>query len=89
VDPRATFLPLCLSDHEAVTRAVQASGAEAVLHFAAHALVGESMTNPAKYFRKSSSTSSAATAPLPCEDPVTPSATANSPCFSSTRTLSS
>ena len=51
VDPRATFLPLCLSDHEAVTRAVQASGAEAVLHFAAHALVGESMTNPAKYFR--------------------------------------
>ena len=51
VDPRATFLHLCLSDHEAVTRAVQASGAEAVLHFAAHALVGESMTNPAKYFR--------------------------------------
>ncbi len=51
VDPRATFLPLCLSDHEAVSRAVQASGAEAILHFAAHALVGESMTNPAKYFR--------------------------------------
>jgi UDP-glucose 4-epimerase len=51
VDPRAAFLPLCLSDRDGVARAVQASGAEAILHFAAHALVGESMTNPAKYFR--------------------------------------
>jgi UDP-glucose 4-epimerase len=51
VDARAAFLPLCLSDHEAVSRAVQVSGAEAILHFAAHALVSESMTNPAKYFR--------------------------------------
>jgi UDP-glucose 4-epimerase len=40
-----------LSDRAAVTQALKASGAEAVLHFAANALVGESMTNPGKYFR--------------------------------------
>lgn len=51
VDPRARFVPLCLSEREAVRRAVQESGAEAVLHFAASGLVGESMVNPSKYFR--------------------------------------
>ena len=51
VDPRARFLHQCLSDREGVARAVKETGAEAILHFAAHALVGESMTNPAKYFR--------------------------------------
>ncbi len=51
VDSRARFLELCLSDRAAVTQALKASGAEAVLHFAANALVGESMTNPGKYFR--------------------------------------
>lgn len=51
VDPRARFVRLCLSEREAVMALVRASGAEAILHFAAHALVGESMTNPSKYFR--------------------------------------
>lgn len=51
VDPRAVFVPLCLSDRAAVSRTVRETGAEAILHFAAHALVGESMVNPAKYFR--------------------------------------
>lgn len=51
VDSRARFVQLCLSEREAVRRAIQASGAEAILHFAANALVGESMANPSKYFR--------------------------------------
>lgn len=51
VDPRARFVRLCLSEREAVRRVVQESGAEAILHFAAHALVSESMRDPAKYFR--------------------------------------
>jgi UDP-glucose 4-epimerase len=51
VDPRATFVQLCLSDRDRLFRAVQDCGAEAVLHFAASALVGESMTHPGKYFR--------------------------------------
>lgn len=51
VDPRAHFIHACLSERETVQREVAACGAEAVLHFAANALVGESMTNPSKYFR--------------------------------------
>lgn len=51
VDPRATFVQGCLSDPALITRAVVAARAEAIFHFAAHALVGESMKNPAKYFR--------------------------------------
>ena len=51
VDPRALFIQACLSDREATRRAVSESGAEAVIHFAASALVSESMQNPAKYFR--------------------------------------
>ena len=51
VDPRATFMPGDLSDHTGLALALQTSQAEAVLHFAAHALVGESMVNPGKYFR--------------------------------------
>ncbi len=51
VDPRARFVALCLSDRDTLIRTVQESGVEAVLHFAASALVGESMTNPSKYFR--------------------------------------
>jgi UDP-glucose 4-epimerase len=34
-----------------IALALKASNAEAVLHFAAHALVGESMQDPGKYFR--------------------------------------
>lgn len=51
VDPRARFVRGCLSDPEDVEVALNSSGAEAVLHFAAYALVGESMTDPGKYFR--------------------------------------
>jgi UDP-glucose 4-epimerase len=51
VDRRAQFVHADLGDRDAVFAAVKAAGAEAVIHFAANALVGESMTNPSKYFR--------------------------------------
>lgn len=51
VDPRASFVHLDLEDREGVARVVKEAVAEAVIHFAAYALVGESMTNPSKYFR--------------------------------------
>jgi UDP-glucose 4-epimerase len=50
VDPRAHFVlgqPEC--DHD-IRDAVRAARPDAILHFAANALVGESMTNPGKYF---------------------------------------
>jgi UDP-glucose 4-epimerase len=51
IDPRATFIRASLDSAINVFEAVKDSKAEAVIHFAAHALVGESMTNPSKYFR--------------------------------------
>lgn len=51
VDSRAKFVQGDLADSAAIAAALRDSGAEAVIHFAAHALVGESMTNPSKYFR--------------------------------------
>lgn len=51
IDPRARFVQGCLGHPAELALALKASGAEAVLHFAAHALVGESMQDPAKYFR--------------------------------------
>jgi UDP-glucose 4-epimerase len=51
VDPRATFIQGTLADRIFVFEAVKRSGAEAIIHFAAHALVGESMLNPSKYFQ--------------------------------------
>lgn len=51
VDERARFIEGCLSDPQKLEDALRTSGAEAVMHFAANALVGESMTNPGKYFR--------------------------------------
>ncbi len=51
VDPRAVFYQADLGDREAVTRAVGEFAPVAVMHFAANALVGESMENPSKYFR--------------------------------------
>ena len=51
VDPRATFYEADLGDREAVSRAVGQFAPDAAMHFAANALVGESMTNPSKYFR--------------------------------------
>lgn len=51
VDPRAKFVLGDLADREFVARVLVDAKADAVIHFAAHALVGESMTNPGKYFR--------------------------------------
>jgi UDP-glucose 4-epimerase len=51
VDPRAAMVEADLGDAPRVLQVMKESGAEAVLHFAAHALVGESMANPGKYFR--------------------------------------
>jgi UDP-glucose 4-epimerase len=51
IDPRAQFVEGCLSDRELVIKSVDQAQAEAVIHFAAFAQVGESMTDPAKYFR--------------------------------------
>jgi UDP-glucose 4-epimerase len=50
VDGRAEFVQGDLSDEPAVSAAVKRSGAEVIVHFAANALVGESMANPGKYF---------------------------------------
>ena len=51
IDPRATFFQGDLADIQSIKLALRESGAGAVMHFAANALVGESMTNPGKYFR--------------------------------------
>ena len=51
VDPRAKFVEGCLSDSALIKQSLSVSGAEAILHFAASALVGESMTDPKKYFQ--------------------------------------
>ena len=51
VDDRAVFLHARLSDRDNIAGAMRDAKPAAVLHFAASALVGESMTNPAKYFR--------------------------------------
>ncbi len=51
IDPRADFAQGDLLDPQGLQSALRAAGAEAVMHFAANALVGESMSNPTKYFR--------------------------------------
>lgn len=51
IDPRAEFFEGDLADRARLAEALKASKPEAVMHFAANALVGESMTDPGKYFR--------------------------------------
>jgi UDP-glucose 4-epimerase len=51
VDPRARFVEGNLGNAQLVAQTIKDARAEAVIHFAAHALVGESMQNPGKYFR--------------------------------------
>src|SRR5437588_8358850 len=51
IDSRAQFFEGDLSQPEKIKAAITASKPEAVMHFAANALVGESMQNPSKYFR--------------------------------------
>ena len=50
IDPRATFVQAELSEEARILEALRASKSEVIVHFAANALVGESMQNPGKYF---------------------------------------
>lgn len=50
IHPDAAFIEGDLQDAPSITRAVAQTAPDAVMHFAANALVGESMTNPSKYF---------------------------------------
>jgi UDP-glucose 4-epimerase len=50
IDPRATFIQGDFSDPQSISLAIATSRPDAVMHFAANALVGESMENPYKYF---------------------------------------
>ncbi|HEY5073076.1 MAG TPA: UDP-glucose 4-epimerase GalE [Pyrinomonadaceae bacterium] len=51
VDPRAKFLGADLMDTEALRGALKQNQIEAVIHMAADSLVGESVEQPAKYYR--------------------------------------
>src|SRR5207244_5480316 len=51
IDPRAEFIEGDLADRKTTTDALARLRPEAVMHFAANALVAESMQNPSKYFR--------------------------------------
>ena len=50
VDARAKFIFGKPEEHGDILNAVKAAQPDAIMHFAANALVGESMTNPKKYF---------------------------------------
>lgn len=50
VDPRAEFVEGDLADGTLLEETLRNNGVEAVMHFAAHSLVGESMENAVKYF---------------------------------------
>jgi len=51
LDPRARFIEGDLEDRQAIDSALDVARSEAVMHFAASALVSESMRDPSKYFR--------------------------------------
>lgn len=51
VDPRAALVIGDLQNRRDIEEALKNARPEAVMHFAANAQVGESMTNPSKYFR--------------------------------------
>lgn len=57
VDPRASLIIGDLSDRGMILAALGKAQAEAVIHFAASSLVGESMKDPTKYFRNNVSNS--------------------------------
>lgn len=50
VDKRADFIHMELSERDRLMHLFKKGGVEAVIHFAAFSLVGESMLNPSKYF---------------------------------------
>jgi UDP-glucose 4-epimerase len=51
VDARAKFIEGDLADREKIQAVLYSTRPDAVMHFAASALVGESMRDPSKYFR--------------------------------------
>ena len=51
LDPRAAFVEGDLVDRQLIEKTLAKQQPDAVMHFAANALVGESMQNPSKYFR--------------------------------------
>ena len=51
LDSRADFVQGDLEDRQSVEKLLRSQRPDAVMHFAANALVGESMQNPSKYFR--------------------------------------
>jgi UDP-glucose 4-epimerase len=51
LDPRAEFVEGDLVDRQLIEKTLAKQQPNAVMHFAANALVGESMQNPSKYFR--------------------------------------
>src|SRR3954453_12318574 len=51
INPRAEFVEGDLADRDFTAATLARLRPEAVMHFAANALVGESMQNPSKYFR--------------------------------------
>lgn len=51
VDPRAEFVEGDLQNRQLIEATISKQKPDAVMHFAANALVGESMQNPSKYFR--------------------------------------
>ncbi len=51
IDSRAQFFEGDLSDRAKIDQALVRAKPDAIMHFAASALVGESMENPSKYFR--------------------------------------
>ena len=51
LDARARFFQGDLADRTVIGHALDEARPDAVMHFAANALVGESMQNPSKYFR--------------------------------------
>src|SRR2546430_5755315 len=53
IDPRAGLIEGDLGTLEQIRSTLETFQPEAVMHFAASALVGESMQDPSKYFRRS------------------------------------
>lgn len=57
IDPRATFVEGDIGDLQLLERTLKEHQVDAVMHFAAHSLVGESMENATKYFTNNVSAS--------------------------------
>src|SRR5437660_9868334 len=51
IDPRTEFIEGDLQNRQSLEKGLAKQRPDAVMHFAASALVGESMQNPSKYFR--------------------------------------